>query len=78
MWDTYQSSLESVRAIVTRGLRTLPALAGECKLCHWRTACTKRLEELDAVRERYPGGEETAIYSSTDERLLYVLYEVGK
>ena len=38
----------------------------------------ERLEELDAVRERYPGGKETAAYSSTDERLLYVLYEVGE
>jgi len=47
MWENYQTSLESVRAIVTRELRTLPALAGECKLCHWRTACTERLEELD-------------------------------
>jgi len=47
MWENYQTSLESVRAIVTRELRTLPALAGECKLCHWRKACTERLEELD-------------------------------
>jgi 4-amino-4-deoxy-L-arabinose transferase-like glycosyltransferase len=35
-----------------------------------------RLGELDAVRERFPGGEEKQVYSTFDNRLLYVLYEV--
>ncbi|NVL91181.1 MAG: TM0106 family RecB-like putative nuclease [Desulfobacterales bacterium] len=45
MWEDYESSLDKVRAIASGESRTLPALAGECKLCHWRTACLRRLEE---------------------------------
>ena len=37
----------------------------------------ERLAELEAVRARAPGGEETPVYSSADGRLLYVIYEVG-
>ncbi len=37
----------------------------------------QRLSELDAVRARYPHGVETAVHSPADERLLYVVYEVG-
>jgi len=35
-----------------------------------------RLGELDAIRARYPGGVEQAVYSKADDRLLYVLYQV--
>jgi len=38
----------------------------------------ERLGELEIVRARYPGGLETPVYSIVDERLLYVLYEVGR
>jgi len=38
----------------------------------------ERVEELDAVRAQYPGGEETFVYSGVDDRLLYVLYKVEK
>lgn len=47
LWDTYRSCLEEARRIAARAVEPLPALAGICKLCHWRTVCTKRLEELD-------------------------------
>ena len=47
MWEDYESLLDDVRSIASGKGRTLPALVGECKLCHWRTACLKRLEELD-------------------------------
>lgn len=47
LWDIYTSCLEEARRIAARLVEPLPALAGICKLCHWRTACTKRLEELD-------------------------------
>jgi hypothetical protein len=36
-----------------------------------------RLSELPAIRMQYPGGGERSIYSTADERLLYVLYEVS-
>ncbi len=35
-----------------------------------------RLDELETVRTQYPGGEESAVYSDVDGRLLYTLYEV--
>jgi len=47
LWDHYKSGLDTVRKIVTRQEETLPAYSGQCKLCHWRTACIKRLEKLD-------------------------------
>jgi uncharacterized protein len=47
MWDDYLSSLENVRSVVSRENETVPSLGGECKLCHWRTTCTKQLEELN-------------------------------
>ena len=34
-----------------------------------------RLDELDAIRARYPGGIETPVYSPADDRLLYTVYE---
>jgi 4-amino-4-deoxy-L-arabinose transferase-like glycosyltransferase len=42
----------------------------------WLVFLPERLAELDAVRERYPGGEQMSVYSSADARLLYVLYEL--
>jgi hypothetical protein len=36
----------------------------------------ERRNELDAIRERYPGGREASVHSSSDDRLLYVLYRV--
>jgi len=47
MWDDYLSSLRIVCSIVSREAATIGSLGGECKLCHWRTACTKQLVELN-------------------------------
>ena len=47
LWDVYQSALETARQLVAHAKDTLPALGSTCKLCHWYTACTKRLEKLD-------------------------------
>jgi uncharacterized protein len=47
LWDIYESCLATARAIERRSKHTLPALAGSCKLCHWRTHCTRQLEGLD-------------------------------
>jgi predicted RecB family nuclease len=47
LWDLYQENLEAARTIVAKRQETLPALGGMCKLCHWRTACRRRLEALD-------------------------------
>jgi hypothetical protein len=38
----------------------------------------ERLGELESARERYPGGQETSVYSDNGDRLLYVLYQVDK
>jgi len=47
LWEEYRSSLEEVRSIAAGRLQTLPALGSGCKLCWWRTTCTRRIEELD-------------------------------
>jgi predicted RecB family nuclease len=47
LWDEYQACLAKTRSIAAREAMSLPAYGGECKLCHWRTACLKRLEQLD-------------------------------
>lgn len=47
LWSEYQSCLKTARRILSRKAETLPALSSICKLCHWRLACTKKLEELD-------------------------------
>ena len=36
-----------------------------------------RLGELQAVRARYPSGVESVALSTADDRLLYVMYEIG-
>jgi len=47
MWQEYQSSLKNVQLIASREIKTLPALASDCKLCHWRRICIKQLEDLN-------------------------------
>ena len=47
LWNEYQSALGAVRHLITQTENTLPAYTGICKLCHWYTACLKRMEELD-------------------------------
>jgi hypothetical protein len=37
-----------------------------------------RLDELESVRARYPGGEEEYVHSSADGALLYATYEVSR
>ena len=47
LWAIYQECLAEARAIASKAQNTLPALASICKLCHWRSTCTRRLESLD-------------------------------
>jgi predicted RecB family nuclease len=47
LWAKYQAVLAEARAIVARQTETLPAYGSTCKLCWWRTACIKVLEEAD-------------------------------
>ncbi|MFQ6101716.1 MAG: ArnT family glycosyltransferase [Anaerolineae bacterium] len=44
----------------------------------WFVFLPQRLDELETVRARYPGGVEASAYSDADGRLLYVLYEVNR
>jgi predicted RecB family nuclease len=43
----YRETLQEVRAVVSRKRQTRAALAGDCKLCHWRTLCRKQVREAD-------------------------------
>jgi|GEM_PF-4526333 predicted RecB family nuclease len=47
LWDIYQDCLRLARGIITRTEVTTPAYATPCKLCHWRSACLRRLQQED-------------------------------
>lgn len=47
LWDAYQECLRIARGIVAQKDNTLPAHAAPCKLCHWRSACLRRLKQDD-------------------------------
>jgi uncharacterized protein len=47
LWEIYQSSLREARGIVARTSETTPALSSICKLCHWRSTCTKLMVASD-------------------------------
>lgn len=46
LWQEYESCLSLAREILAGREKTRAALSGMCKLCHWRTACRKRLEAM--------------------------------
>ena len=46
LWDLYTKVLQEVRDITLRTSRTRPALASDCKLCHWRTLCRRQVEAV--------------------------------
>jgi hypothetical protein len=37
-----------------------------------------RIDELDVIRARYPGGTETHVKSDADGELLYAMYEIER
>lgn len=47
LWQDYQETLDQALAIVGATTTTIPAYAGVCKLCHWYSACVKRLQDID-------------------------------
>ncbi len=47
LWQDYLDALHLAQAIVNGSEQTLPAYSAACKLCHWYTACVKRLKETD-------------------------------
>ncbi|MFV1976825.1 MAG: TM0106 family RecB-like putative nuclease [Candidatus Scalindua sp.] len=47
LWDLYENCLEDARAIISKSELTLPALGANCKLCHWKTVCTKKLKQQE-------------------------------
>ncbi len=47
LWDEYEAALETVRCLLDQTGSTLPAYGGTCKLCHWYSACLRRLEKAD-------------------------------
>jgi predicted RecB family nuclease len=47
LWGLYREKLAQARDIVSRPHTTLPALGATCKLCHWRSHCTRQAERLD-------------------------------
>jgi len=47
LWQDYQDALHEAEAIINGRERSLPAYSAACKLCHWYSACVKRLKESD-------------------------------
>jgi len=47
LWYYYRSCLETADGILRQNEQTRPALSSICKLCHWRSACIRRIEKLD-------------------------------
>jgi len=43
LWRLYQQILQDVRDIVSETAQTRPALASDCKLCHWRSVCRRQV-----------------------------------
>lgn len=44
-WEFYETQLALARRVVAKSETTRPALASDCKLCHWCSACTRRVQE---------------------------------
>jgi predicted RecB family nuclease len=47
LWQDYDDALREAQAIISKSMTTLPAFGAVCKLCHWYTACVRRLKETD-------------------------------
>jgi predicted RecB family nuclease len=47
LWQDYEDALHEAQAIISRNMSTLPAFGAVCKLCHWYTACVRRLKETN-------------------------------
>ncbi len=47
LWQDYQDYLSEAQSILKDQTKTLPAYGGVCKLCHWYSACLRRLRETD-------------------------------
>jgi len=47
LWELYIEFLASADNIVSKPNTTIPALAGNCKLCHWRSHCTGEIVRRD-------------------------------
>lgn len=47
LWQDYEEALGAAEAIVSGTEKTLPAYFSGCKLCHWYSACVKRVKDTD-------------------------------
>ncbi|MGQ9614982.1 MAG: TM0106 family RecB-like putative nuclease [Spirochaetota bacterium] len=47
IWNLYNEHLEFAERIINRRWKTTPAMVGVCKICHWRSYCYARMEEMD-------------------------------
>jgi len=47
LWQDYQECISKARAIIADRNHTRAAYSGDCKLCHWYSACIERLRATD-------------------------------
>jgi predicted RecB family nuclease len=45
LWSLYRQILQDVRDIVSEAAQTRPAMASDCKLCHWRSVCRQQVKK---------------------------------
>jgi predicted RecB family nuclease len=45
LWNLYQQILQDVRFIVSEAVQSRPAMASDCKLCHWRSICKQQVKK---------------------------------
>jgi predicted RecB family nuclease len=45
LWSLYRQILQDVRNIVSEAAQTRPAMASDCKLCHWRSVCQRHVKK---------------------------------
>jgi predicted RecB family nuclease len=45
LWDYYGQILQEVQDVVSRAAQTRPAMASDCKLCHWRSVCHQQVKK---------------------------------
>ncbi len=47
LWELYLEILASTEIILSNIDMTIPAIAGNCKLCHWHSHCTEEIVRVD-------------------------------
>lgn len=45
LWEYYQQIYQDTHKVVSKAAQTRPAMASECKMCHWRSFCMHQVKQ---------------------------------